>query len=59
MAYVDLKKNWRLNPVTDMQILFKVQVNRMKIEDFRNRTEVVELWSMTYWSMLTSKIIGD
>ena len=31
----------------------------MKIEDFRNPTEVVDLWPMlTFWSMLTSKIIG-
>ena len=36
-----------------MQILFKFQVNGMKIEDFRNTTLVVDLGPM-----LTSKIIG-
>ena len=31
----------------------------MKIEDFRNTTLVVDLGPMlTFWSMLTSKIIG-
>ena len=34
----------------DMQILFKFQVNRMKIEDFRNTTWDVDLWPMlTFW----------
>ena len=43
----------------DLQILFKFQVNRMKIEAFRNTTGVVNLSSiLTFWSMLTSKIIG-
>ena len=43
----------------NMQLLFKFQVNRMKIEDFRNTTLVVDLGPMlTFWSMLTSKIIG-
>ena len=39
--------------------LFKFQFNQMKIEDFRNTTLVVDLWPvLTFWSMLTSKIIG-
>ena len=39
-----------------MKILFKFQVNRMKIEDFRITT-LVDLGPMlTFWSMLTLKI---
>ena len=38
-------------------ILFKCQVNQMKIEDFRNTTLVVDLGTMlSIWSMLTTKI---
>ena len=61
LAYVDLQDNWWLNSVTwlILYILFKFQVNRMKIEDFGNTTLVVDLVSiLTFWSMLTSKIIG-
>ena len=43
----------------DMQILFKFQVNRMKIEDFRDSTLVVDLWPMlAFCPKLTSKVIG-
>ena len=39
-----------------MQILFKFQVNLMKIEDFRNSTQVVDLWPMlTFQTWLTIK----
>ena len=43
LAYDDLKNigGWIQRP--DMQILFKFQVNRMKIEHFRNTILVVEL----------------
>ena len=42
-----------------MQILFKFQVNGMKIEDFKNSSLVVDLWPMlTILSMLTLKIIA-
>ena len=41
------------------KILFKFQANQMKIEVFRNTFLVVDLGPMlTFWSMLTSKIIG-
>ena len=42
-----------------MQILFKFQVNWMKIDNFKNTTLVVDLGPMlTFWPMSTSKIIG-
>ena len=40
----------------NMQLLFKFQDNRMKIEDFRNLTQVVDLWPMLiFWCMMTLK----
>ena len=43
----------------EIYILLKFQVNRMKIEDFRNTTLVVDLGPiLTFWSTLTSKIMA-
>ena len=42
----------------DMQMLFQFQVNRMKTEDFRNTTLVVDFGPiLTFCSLLTPKII--
>ena len=60
LAYVcPQKKVGRWIQWPEMQILFKFQINGMKIENFRITTFVVDLGPMlTFWSMLTSKIIG-
>ena len=40
----------------NMEIIFKFQVNQMKMDDFRNRTEDVDRSPiLTFWWMLTSK----
>ena len=48
-----------LNSLLEMQIQLKFHVNRIKIEDFRNCTKVVDLWPMlTFLLTFISKIIG-
>ena len=38
----------------------QISNQRDEIEDFRNYTSVVDLWTMlTFWSMMTSKIMYD